>query len=150
MPIPACKYTIFISYIVIHKGKKIERKSISATILIDFDCSCPHFVLFRSLQHFTPLSLGEGNGGEAPLCNPVARQTSYLCTQKHNMKKAMNKKLLRIILSAVLLLAAWLVTRNIAMPVWGQLLVFLVPYLIVGYDVLGEAWEGIREGDPFD
>lgn len=66
------------------------------------------------------------------------------------MKKAMNKKLLRIILSAMLLLAAWLVTRNIAMPVWGQLLVFLVPYLIVGYDVLGEAWEGIREGDPFD
>ena len=65
MPIPACKYTIFISYIVIHKGKKIERKSISATILIDFDCSCPHFVLFRALQHFTPLSLGEGNGGEA-------------------------------------------------------------------------------------
>ena len=62
----------------------------------------------------------------------------------------MNKKLLRIILSAVLLLAAWLVTRNIALPVWGQLLVFLVPYLIVGYDVLGEAWEGIREGDPFD
>ena len=47
----------------------------------------------------------------------------------------MNKKLLRIILSAVLLLAAWLVTRNIALPVWGQLLVFLVPYLIVGYDV---------------
>ena len=62
----------------------------------------------------------------------------------------MNKKLLRIILSAVLLLAAWLVNRNIAMPVWGQLLVYLVPYLIVGYDVLGEAWEGIREGDPFD
>ena len=62
----------------------------------------------------------------------------------------MNKKLLRIILSAVLLLGAWLVTRNIAMPVWGQLIVYLVPYLIVGYDVLGEAWEGIREGDPFD
>lgn len=50
----------------------------------------------------------------------------------------------------MLLLAAWLVNRNIAMPVWGQLLVYLVPYLIVGYDVLGEAWEGIREGDPFD
>lgn len=62
----------------------------------------------------------------------------------------MNRKLLRIILTAVLLLGAWLLTRSMAMPVWGQLLVFLVPYLLIGYDVLAEAWEGIREGDPFD
>lgn len=33
---------------------------------------------------------------------------------------------------------------------WQLLLVYLVPYLLIGYDVLGEAWEGIREGDPFD
>lgn len=62
----------------------------------------------------------------------------------------MNKKLLRIILSAALLLCAWLLTRQTDMPVWGQLLVFLVPYLLVGYDVLAEAWEGIRSGDPFN
>ena len=62
----------------------------------------------------------------------------------------MNRKLLRIIATAVLLLGAWLLTRSVAMPVWGQLLVFVVPYLLIGYDVLAEAWEGICEGDPFD
>ena len=27
---------------------------------------------------------------------------------------------------------------------------YLVPYLVISYDVLGEAVEGIMEGDPFD
>ena len=62
----------------------------------------------------------------------------------------MNKKLLRIIMTAVLLLGAWLLTRSVPMPLWGQLIVYLVPYLLIGHDVLAEAWEGIREGDPFD
>lgn len=59
-------------------------------------------------------------------------------------------KLFRIILSAVFLLAAWLITRNGSFALWQQLLIFLVPYLIAGYDVLIEAGEGIAEGDPFD
>ena len=62
----------------------------------------------------------------------------------------MNKKLLRIIMTATLLLGAWLLTASVPMPVWQQLALFLIPYLLIGYDVLAEAWEGIREGDPFD
>lgn len=62
----------------------------------------------------------------------------------------MNKKLLRIIAAAVLLLVAYLVTRNTQLPMTAQLVVFLVPYLLVSYDVLGEAAEGIMKGDPFD
>ena len=62
----------------------------------------------------------------------------------------MNKKLIRIILSAATLLAAWLTVRQNALPMWGQLLVYLVPYLIAGYDVLLEAWEGICKADPFN
>lgn len=62
----------------------------------------------------------------------------------------MNKKLLRIIMTAALLLGAWLLTQSVPLPIWGQLIVYLIPYLLIGHDVLGEAWEGIREGDPFD
>lgn len=37
------------------------------------------------------------------------------------------------------------------MPVWGQLLVYLVPYIIISYDVVGEAIEeGIGERNPFN
>lgn len=62
----------------------------------------------------------------------------------------MKKKLIRIILTAVLLAGAWLVEHFAALPMWLVLLVYLVPYLVISYDVLGEAVEGIMEGDPFD
>ena len=62
----------------------------------------------------------------------------------------MKKKLIRIILTAGLLAGAWLVEHFAALPMWQVLLVYLVPYLVVSYDVLGEAVEGIMEGDPFD
>ncbi|SFF97498.1 heavy metal translocating P-type ATPase [Prevotella sp. KH2C16] len=62
----------------------------------------------------------------------------------------MNKKLLRIILTAILLFGAWLVEEHLNFPMWGILMVYLVPYLLISYDVLAEAWEGICKGDPFD
>lgn len=62
----------------------------------------------------------------------------------------MKKKLIRIIFTAVLLAGAWLVEHFAALPMWQVLLVYLVPYLVISYDVLGEAVEGIMEGDPFD
>ncbi len=64
----------------------------------------------------------------------------------------MDKKLLfRIAATTVLLFAAWVITESFAMPVWGQLLVYLVPYIIISYDVVGEAIEeGIGERNPFN
>lgn len=61
-----------------------------------------------------------------------------------------NKKLHRILLAAALLLVAWLVTKDSGLPLWTQLLIFLVPYLVSGYDVLGETAEGIVDGHPFN
>ena len=71
--------------------------------------------------------------------------------QKEQLKrKDMNKKLLRILLSAVLLLGAWLAEHYLSLPMWQLLLIYLAPYLLVGYDVLLEAAEGIKERDPFN
>ena len=62
----------------------------------------------------------------------------------------MKKKVIRIILTSVLLLIAWLIDRNYNLPMWQTLIVYFVPYLLISYDVLGEAVEGIMEGNPFD
>lgn len=61
-----------------------------------------------------------------------------------------HNKLFRIIAAALLLVVAVLIVHNIELPVWQQLLIFLVPYLVAGYDVLGEALEGIMEREPFN
>ena len=61
-----------------------------------------------------------------------------------------HNKLFRIIVAAVLLVVAVLIVHNLELPVWQQLLIFLVPYLVAGYDVLEEALEGIMEREPFN
>lgn len=56
----------------------------------------------------------------------------------------------RIGIAAILLVACIAAERLLDLPLWLLLLMYLVPYLIAGYDVLGEAAEGIAHGDPFD
>lgn len=62
----------------------------------------------------------------------------------------MNKKLFKIILTTVLLFIAWLIEKNTSPALWQLLLIYLVPYLLIAYPVLGEAIEGIIKKDPFD
>ena len=62
----------------------------------------------------------------------------------------MNVKLIRIIVGAVLLVAAAIIGHSVQLPVWQMLLIYLVPYMVVGYDVVGEAFEGICHGEVFD
>ena len=62
----------------------------------------------------------------------------------------MNVKLIRIIVGAVLLAAAAIIGHSVQLPVWQMLIIYLVPYLVVGYDVVGEAFEGICHGEVFD
>lgn len=49
-----------------------------------------------------------------------------------------------------MLTVAALVEHTVQLPVWQMLLIYLVPYLVVGYDVVGEAFEGICHGEVFD
>ena len=62
----------------------------------------------------------------------------------------MKRKVIRIIVTALLLVVALGVSEVLSLAVWQQLLLFLLPYIIISYDVLGEAWEGIMERDPFN
>ena len=55
-----------------------------------------------------------------------------------------------IIITAVLLVGAVIVEHQFALETWQLLLVYLVPYLIIGHDTLKEAAEGLLEGEPFN
>ena len=68
------------------------------------------------------------------------------------MTKKQKKMLIRILCSFVLLVVAAIVEKLLpdALPQWGWLLVFLVPYLLIGYDVLKEAVESIFHGQMLD
>lgn len=66
------------------------------------------------------------------------------------MTKKQKKTLRRIVLAAVLTLCAALLLHFAALPWYGQLLVWLIPYLVIGCDVLRKAVLGIKNGEVFD
>lgn len=59
----------------------------------------------------------------------------------------MKQKVIRIATAALLLVAAIAVEELYGLPMWGLLLVYLVPYLVAGHDVLLEAAGGLAKGD---
>lgn len=66
------------------------------------------------------------------------------------MTKKQKKVLIRIIVSAVLLTAIIIITKLVEINKWIQLVLYLVPYLIIGYDILKKALKGIFKGQIFD
>ena len=52
--------------------------------------------------------------------------------------------------TVVLLIGAVVIEKTTALATWQLLLVYLVPYLIIGAGTLKEAAEGLMEGDPFN
>ncbi|MBR6842287.1 MAG: cadmium-translocating P-type ATPase [Prevotella sp.] len=62
----------------------------------------------------------------------------------------MKKQLGLIIATAILLVVAVVIEKQLDLPKWQLLLVYLVPYLLIGHDTLKEAIEGLMEGDAFN
>lgn len=66
------------------------------------------------------------------------------------MTKKQKKVLIRIIVSAVLLAGIMITTKLVEINKWIQFALYLVPYLIIGYDILKKAVKGIIKGQIFD
>ena len=68
------------------------------------------------------------------------------------MNKKQKKMLLRILVSVVLMIVLTVAVRmfgdTVQEPVWFFL--YLVPYLIIGHDILQKAWKGILNRQVFD
>ncbi len=62
----------------------------------------------------------------------------------------MGKSIALIVGTTLLLGAAIYIEHHFHLPTWQLLLVYLVPYLLVGHETLKEAAEGLLHGEPFD
>jgi len=69
---------------------------------------------------------------------------------EHHHEHNTREQLTLIIITAVMLVAAVVVEHTLALPTWQLLLVYLIPYIIIGHDTLKEAAEGLIEGNPFN
>ena len=66
------------------------------------------------------------------------------------MSKKQKKVLIRIIISSVLLVALMITSKLVQLNKWLEFVLFLAPYLIIGYDILKKAIKGIAKGQVFD
>ncbi len=63
---------------------------------------------------------------------------------------SLKSKVVKIALTVVLLVAAVWVEKIFDLAIWQLLIVYLIPYLLIGHETLGEAVEGIGHGDVFN
>ena len=68
----------------------------------------------------------------------------------HHDEESPRHQLAVIIISALLLAVAIIIEKTTHLPTWQLLLVYLVPYLVAGWDTLREAAEGIAHGEVFN
>ncbi|MCR4849556.1 MAG: cadmium-translocating P-type ATPase [Bacteroidales bacterium] len=62
----------------------------------------------------------------------------------------MKGRIIKIAVAVLLLLAAVIVEKNCGLNNWQLLLVYLIPYLFIGFDTLKEAAEGLVHGEAFN
>lgn len=91
----------------------------------------------------------EGRYPGVHICQTDKRLSIYLIKKEReedSMTKKQKKMLIRILIAAALLIGF-----NF-LPVTGyvRFILYLIPYLIIGYDILIKAFKGIKNRQPFD
>lgn len=82
-------------------------------------------------------------------------QSGCGCNHKHEHEhchehEGLKSKVVLIGTTILLLIGAALIEHFMNLATWQLLLIYLVPYLLIGHDTLKEAAEGIMKGDMFN
>jgi cation transport ATPase len=72
------------------------------------------------------------------------------CHHHHHEEGSLKSKLYLIGVTIILLIVAVFIEKHYDLATWQLLLVYLIPYLLIGHETLGEAAEGIAKGDMFN
>ena len=83
-----------------------------------------------------------------------SHETECHCEHEHHHHHEeggeLKEQIIKIAVATVLLIIAVLIEKNTSLKTWQLLLVYLVPYLVVGFETLKEAVEGLLEGEPLN
>ena len=69
---------------------------------------------------------------------------------EHHHEHSLKGQIIKIVVTVLLLIAAVVVEKTCGLKNWQLLLVYLVPYLFIGFDTLKEAAEGLVHGEAFN
>lgn len=75
---------------------------------------------------------------------------SYEHHGHHYREGGLKRQIVRIAVTVVLLVAAVIIEKHCDLSTWQLLLIYLVPYLLIGFGTLKEAAEGLMHGEAFN
>ncbi len=70
--------------------------------------------------------------------------------EHHHEEESLRGKIIKIAVTVVLLIAAVIIEKRCDLPTWQLLLIYLIPYLLIGFETLKEAAEGLAHGEAFN
>ena len=68
----------------------------------------------------------------------------------HHHEGGLKPQIVKLAVTVVLLIAAVVIEKRCNLTTWQLLLIYLIPYLLVGFDTLKEAAEGLAHGEAFN
>ena len=83
-------------------------------------------------------------------CDNCSHEEHHGHEHHHHEEGGLKQQLLLIGATVVLLAGAVLIEHRFTLATWQLLLIYLIPYLLIGRETLHEAWEGITHGDAFN
>ena len=72
------------------------------------------------------------------------------CRHEHHHEGSLKSQIGKIAVTVALLVAAVIIEKRCDLSTWQMLLIYLIPYLIIGFDTLKEAAEGLAHGEAFN
>ena len=68
----------------------------------------------------------------------------------HHHEDGLKQQIIKLAVTVVLLVAAVIIEKRCDLTTWQLLLIYLIPYLLIGFDTLKEAAEGLVHGEAFN
>ena len=97
------------------------------------------------------------NHHQNPPCPPFEGRKHECCGHEHHHEHEhhhheheLKSQIIKIAVTVVLLVAAVIIEKRCDLPTWQLLLIYLIPYLFIGFDTLKEAAEGLAHGEAFN
>ncbi len=69
---------------------------------------------------------------------------------QHDHEGGLKQQIIKIAATVVLLVGAIIIEKRCNLSTWQMLLIYLIPYLLIGLDTLKEAAEGLAHGEAFN
>ena len=83
-------------------------------------------------------------------CGESKNQCCCEHKHEHHHEHSLSKQLGLIIATTILLIVAVIIEHQWQLATWQLLLIYLIPYLLIGHETLHEAVEGIAQGEAFN